>query len=64
MAPAFLLQWVPFALFALYSLWLFRQVAYRVGEPPIGGLIRTGERMTKQMKRLIAPFRRPRKPAL
>lgn len=60
-APAAVLQWVPFAVFALYSVWLFRQVAYRVGEPPIGRIIRTGETLTKQMKRLITPFRRRRK---
>lgn len=63
-APAAVLQWVPFSLFALYSLWLFRQVAFRVGEPPIGGLIRTGQKLTKLVKRLAAPLRRRRKLAL
>lgn len=54
-------QWVPFILFTLYSIWLFRQVAYKVGEPPIGRLIHIGDRMSKSLKRLIAPFRRRRK---
>lgn len=59
--PAAVAQWVPFTVFALYSFWLFRQVAGKVGEPPIGKLIRIGERMSKLLKRLIAPFRRRRK---
>lgn len=54
-------QWVPFTLFALYSLWMFRQVAYRVGEPPIGRLIRLGDKLWRQLQRLIVPFRRRRK---
>lgn len=54
-------QWVPFILFTLYSIWLFRQVAYKVGEPPIGRLIHIGDRVSKSLKRLIAPFRRRRK---
>ncbi|HEY4547595.1 MAG TPA: LptF/LptG family permease [Pedomonas sp.] len=54
-------QWVPYTLFALYSVWLFRQVAYKVGEPPIGRLIRIGDKTSKLLKRLIALFRRRRK---
>lgn len=56
-------QWVPFTLFAGYSLWLFRQVAGKVGEPPIGRLIRIGDTVSKRLKRLIAPLRQRRKTA-
>lgn len=59
--PAATAQWVPFTIFVLYSVWLFRQVAYKVGEPPIGRLIRIGDRMSKLLKRLMVPFRRRRK---
>lgn len=54
-------QWVPFTLFALYCIWLFRQVAYKVGEPPIGRLIRIGASLAKLLKRLMIPLRRRRK---
>ena len=52
-ADAALLQWGTFSVFVVSSLWLFYLVGHRVGDPPIGYLIRLGDRMAKIALKLI-----------
>jgi lipopolysaccharide export system permease protein len=62
-ANAALVQGVPFLIFALFSLWMFSILAYRVGGQPLGLLFRLGPIFAKPFQWIAAPFKRLLRPA-